>query len=152
MSWFCRRVILFCVRLSTDRFTHLQLLGKDGCKHTILPRYASLSEGDEQNWRRVAVNWRYELVESSLGRAEGNVFPFTTTPKTTLWSLVPAWNECPNDSYQNFLENSRFFDAGETHVEALEGDAETLVVNAQQVQHRGVQVADVDDIFDRVVA
>ena len=30
--------------------------------------------------------------------------------------------------------------------------AEALVVDAEQVQHRGVQVADVDDVLDGVVA
>ena len=45
-----------------------------------------------------------------------------------------------------------FFDAGEFGVEAAEGVGESLVVDAEAVEHRGVQVAEVDRVFGDVVA
>ena len=46
----------------------------------------------------------------------------------------------------------RFFDAGEFGVEAAEGVGELLVVDAEAVEHRGVQVAEVDGVLGDVVA
>ena len=45
-----------------------------------------------------------------------------------------------------------FFDAGEFGVEAAEGVGELCVVDAQDVEHRGVEVAEVDRVFGDVVA
>ena len=45
-----------------------------------------------------------------------------------------------------------FFDAGEFGVEAAEGVGEAFVVDAEDVEHRGVQVAEVDRVFGDVVA
>src|SRR5205807_986502 len=44
---------------------------------------------------------------------------------------------------QQLLDDPRRLDAGEAHVEALVADGEALVVEAEQVQHGGVEVADV---------
>ena len=41
---------------------------------------------------------------------------------------------------------------GQAEVAALEAEGEPLVVDAQQVEHRGVQVVDVDHVLDGVVA
>ena len=41
---------------------------------------------------------------------------------------------------------------GQPEVAALEAVGQPLVVDAEQVQHRGVQVVDVDDVLDGVVA
>ena len=46
----------------------------------------------------------------------------------------------------------RFFDAGEADVEAAEGVGEAVVVDPEDVQHRGVQVAEVDGVLGDVVA
>ena len=43
-------------------------------------------------------------------------------------------------------------DVGQAEVAALELVGQPLVVDAEQVQHRGVQVVDVDDVLDGVVA
>ena len=43
------------------------------------------------------------------------------------------------------------FYAGQTHVETLGLDAEPPVIDSEEVEHGGMQVADVDDIVDRVV-
>jgi hypothetical protein len=45
-----------------------------------------------------------------------------------------------------------FFDAGEFGVEATEGVGELFVVDAKDVEHRGVEVAEVDWVFGDVVA
>jgi hypothetical protein len=45
-----------------------------------------------------------------------------------------------------------FFDAGEFCVEAAEEIREALVVDAEDVEHRGVEVAEVDRVFGDVVA
>ena len=55
-------------------------------------------------------------------------------------------------SGENLLHHPGRLDAGQPHVEALVLDREPVVVDAEQVQHRGVQVVDVDDVLDRVVA
>ena len=41
---------------------------------------------------------------------------------------------------------------GQPHVAAAEAVGQPLVVDAQQMQHRGVQVVDLDLVFDGVVA
>jgi hypothetical protein len=46
----------------------------------------------------------------------------------------------------------RFLDAGEAHVEAAEGIGEARVVDAEDVEHRGVQVAEMDRVLGDVVA
>jgi hypothetical protein len=46
----------------------------------------------------------------------------------------------------------RFFDACQFDVEAAEGIREPLVVDAEDVEHRGVEVAEVDRVFGDVVA
>ena len=55
-------------------------------------------------------------------------------------------------SRQNAIDDVRFFDAGEFDVEAAEGVGEAVVVDAQDVEHRGVQVAEVDRVLGDVVA
>ena len=45
-----------------------------------------------------------------------------------------------------------FFDAREFTVEATERGRETLVVDAQDVEHRGVEDAEVDRVFGDVIA
>jgi hypothetical protein len=46
----------------------------------------------------------------------------------------------------------RFFDAGEFYVEVAEGAREMFVVDAEDVEHRSAQVAEVDGVFGDVVA
>ena len=41
---------------------------------------------------------------------------------------------------------------GQAEVSTLEADGHAFMVDAQQVQHRGVHVVDGDDVFDGVVA
>ena len=50
------------------------------------------------------------------------------------------------------MDDSGRFDAGEADVEALIRNAQSLVIESEQVQHGGMKIADVDDIIDRVVA
>jgi hypothetical protein len=52
---------------------------------------------------------------------------------------------------EDALHNVRLFHAGEFAIEPAEGVRESLVVDAQDVKHRGVQVAE-DRIFGDVVA
>jgi hypothetical protein len=54
-------------------------------------------------------------------------------------------------SGEQLLDHLRLLDAGQLAVEALEAVGEALVVEAEQVQHRGVEVADVHGILDDVV-
>jgi len=55
-------------------------------------------------------------------------------------------------SCQQRLDHGRGDDAGELLIEALESERELLVVDAEAVEHRGVQVADVDGVYGDVVA
>ena len=41
---------------------------------------------------------------------------------------------------------------GQAHVAAAEAEGQPRVVDAEQVQHRGVQVVDLDLVLDRLVA
>ena len=50
-----------------------------------------------------------------------------------------------------FLDHLRRLDAGQPLVEALVAVRESFVIEAQQVQHRGVEIADVHRVFDDVV-
>ena len=52
---------------------------------------------------------------------------------------------------QQFFDD-RAADVGEAEVAALEAVGELRVVEAQQVQQRGVQIVDVDAVFDDVEA
>ena len=52
---------------------------------------------------------------------------------------------------EELLDHVRRLDAGQPLVEPLVAEREALVVEAQQVQHRGVEVADVDRVLDDVV-
>ena len=52
---------------------------------------------------------------------------------------------------QQLLDHLRRLDAGQLLVEPLVAVREPLVVEAQQVQHRGVEVVDVDRVLDDVV-
>ena len=56
------------------------------------------------------------------------------------------------DSSQDSLDRMVLFDAGQSHVEPLELEAQPAVVDAQAVQDRGVQVVDVHRVVDDVVA
>ena len=55
------------------------------------------------------------------------------------------------NSRQQLLDHVGRLDAGQPLVEALVAVGEPLVVEAQQVQHGGVEVADVDGVLDDVV-
>jgi hypothetical protein len=63
---------------------------------------------------------------------------------TTVWA-VPVAALCKDAAH-----HVGFFDAGEADVEAAEGVGEAVVIDAEDVQHRGVQVAEVDRIFGAV--
>lgn len=54
-------------------------------------------------------------------------------------------------SADEFGDDAAFLDTGETGVEALDTDGETVVLDAEQVQDGGVEVADVDRVLDDVV-
>ena len=64
-----------------------------------------------------------------------------------------SWPAAPSSDYasSSFTTCARL-DAGQPLVEALELEREPLVVDAQAVQDRGVQVVDVDRVLDDVVA
>ena len=53
---------------------------------------------------------------------------------------------------QNAANDVGFFDAGEFGVEAAEGVGELFVVDAEAVEHRGVEVGEVDWVVGDVVA
>ena len=53
---------------------------------------------------------------------------------------------------QNLFDHPRRFDAGQFHIQSLEGDRETVVVNAQKMEHGRVQIAYMNRILDGVVA
>ena len=55
-------------------------------------------------------------------------------------------------SAQDCLDRVRFLYPSQFLAEALELEAEAIVVNAEAVQDRGVQVTDVDRVLDDVVA
>ena len=55
-------------------------------------------------------------------------------------------------SAHHLLDDARLLDAGQPLIEPLVAVGEALVVDAEQVQHRGVEVADVDRVLDDVVA
>ena len=55
-------------------------------------------------------------------------------------------------SRQNLLHDAGRFDAGEFFIQAAEGVGELRVIEAEEVEQRGVEVADVDRIGDRRVA
>ena len=55
-------------------------------------------------------------------------------------------------SAKNALDDFGGLDAGEFHVEALEGVGEAVAVQTQLMQHGGVQVADVNHVLDGTVA
>ena len=44
------------------------------------------------------------------------------------------------------------FDTRQSHIEALMFDSESLVINAQQVQHGRVQIANVNNVFHGIVS
>src|ERR1700733_1467171 len=50
-----------------------------------------------------------------------------------------------------FLDHAGWFDAGQTLVEPLVAVAEPFVIETQQVQDRGMELVDVDRVFDDVV-
>ena len=56
------------------------------------------------------------------------------------------------DSYASIAFTTLPVHVGQAEVAALEAVGQPLVVDAEQVQHRGVQVVDVDDVLDGVVA
>lgn len=55
-------------------------------------------------------------------------------------------------SGDQFADDTGRFDAGEFLVEALIFVEEAVVVEAEELQNGGVEVADVDRVFDDVVA
>ncbi len=63
-----------------------------------------------------------------------------------------SWWRLPMRSCEDLADDSGRFDAGEADVEALIRNAQSLVIESEQVQHGGMKIADVDDIIDRVVA
>ena len=57
----------------------------------------------------------------------------------------------PSDSGQNILQHLAM-DIGQSHLAPAEADREALVVQAEEVQHRGVQIVNLDRLLDRFVA
>ena len=55
-------------------------------------------------------------------------------------------------SRHNILNHPRLLYAGEALIEALEGEGQAFVIDAEQVQHGRMKVADVDGVLDHVVA
>ena len=53
---------------------------------------------------------------------------------------------------QNVANDVSFFDARAFYVEAAEGVGEVLVVDAEAMQHRDVQIAEMDRVLGDVVA
>ena len=52
---------------------------------------------------------------------------------------------------QYFVNNTRFLNPCELHIKSLVAEGECAVIDAEEVEHRGVHVADVDDVLGRVV-
>lgn len=53
---------------------------------------------------------------------------------------------------EDFFDDVGVFEAGEFFVETLVFDGEVGVVEAEEVEHGGVEIVDGDDIFDGVVS
>ena len=88
------------------------------------------------------MRWRTESRNAAQGVS------YRTTP------LSPQ-TRVPNPglpSGEQFADDAGGFDAGELGVEALELERQPLVVEAEQVQDRGVQVVDVDAVLRGVEA
>ena len=68
--------------------------------------------------------------------------------------MQKANGQSPNVAFsdENIFDHVGFFDAGEAGVEAAEGVGEAFVVDAEDVEDRGVEVAEVDRVFGDVVA
>src|SRR5262245_26198369 len=75
-----------------------------------------------------------------------------TTSDRASSCIVLATRKWRGKSGQQILDHLCRLAAGEALVEALMLYAETLVVEAEQVQNRRVEVANVDRVFDDVVA
>ena len=56
-------------------------------------------------------------------------------------------NEDPDDLLHDVAVH-----IGQPHVAAAETEGQSLVIDAQQVQHRGVQVVNLDTVFDDLIA
>src|SRR5687767_6735490 len=86
---------------------------------------------------------------------------FRSSPTVDYFSFQQTWNHnatCLSSSPlyytplgQHFLNNVAG-DVGEAEVAALEAEGELEVVEAQEVEDGSVEVVDVDDVFDAVVA
>src|SRR5262249_13580062 len=63
-----------------------------------------------------------------------------------------AINSSATELRKDFLDDSRPFNARQFGVEALEFDAERVVLDAKLVQHRGMEVVNVADVLDSRVA
>ena len=50
------------------------------------------------------------------------------------------------------MDNACFFDAGQSHVKALELDRQATVVDPEEVEHGGVEVAHVHTILHHIIA
>src|SRR4051794_22774484 len=70
-------------------------------------------------------------------------------PVATSWQLVATGLD---GSGEQFLDDAGRLDAGQALVEALVPHREALVVEAEQLEDGGVEVADVDGVLDDVVA
>src|SRR6478735_757272 len=76
---------------------------------------------------------------------EDTELPRMATGCEALWASICVLSE--DSAYY-----MRFFHASEFGIEAAEGVGELFVVDAEDVEHRGVEVAEVDRVFGDVVA
>ena len=120
---------------------------------------------------RVAGSHAFGFMASEKPSNAGEVAPPTRIPcnaraKETLRggcrkSRVIGWSRCIRGISvggatelrgQHFVQDPGGFDTGQAHVEALIRDGEALVVDSEQMQHRCVQVADVNRVLGGVIA
>src|SRR5262249_62422266 len=94
---------------------------------------------------------------SEFGRAAARGDGFASVGRSrTSFGGKPASSACRRTEYtasgEQLLHHARRLDAGEALVQPLVAEAEPAVVEAEQVQHAGVEVANVHRILDDVVA
>src|SRR5262245_25571038 len=83
--------------------------------------------------------------------ARGGI-PFPTPPPPTVRRTTRRWTRTRGYSWLMPTSHHVAADVGQAEVAALVADGQFLVVDAQQAQHGRVQVVDLDDVLDGVVA
>ena len=140
---------------STENLAHLAALpiwavecrkSDPGCKVTVI----------DTDLRAAVVQ---SMIQKDFGHKRHKSFPLHLRRSFTLndcWigqgQLIPQSPMAPTKCSRQNLPDHLAVHVGQAHVAAAEAVGQPLVVDAQQVQHRGVQVVDLDLVLDGVVA